>query len=112
MFDLLMVRCRSCSPSKTRSRHSPLHFPLVSLDGIFFMLDLLLYLSPPPRFDGRLFGAGDTRRRRTDQIGGQLHSLKQLRSRVLHMAAPPSSSTQRTHSNAHTSSQRISSGMS
>ena len=33
----LMAAWRSSSPSIIRSRHSPLHFPFVSLDGIFFM---------------------------------------------------------------------------
>ena len=32
-----MAIWRSCSPSRTLFRHSPLHLPVVSLDGIFFI---------------------------------------------------------------------------
>ena len=35
--DLLIEDCRSRSPSKTRSRHSPSQLPVVSLVGIFSM---------------------------------------------------------------------------
>ena len=38
LSERFIVFWRSTSPSMTRSRHSPLHFPVVSLNGIFFMV--------------------------------------------------------------------------
>jgi hypothetical protein len=36
--------CRSFSPSKTRSRHSPSHLPVISLVGIFAMDCLFVFV--------------------------------------------------------------------